>query len=96
MVFRISVLVLPLNVTTSRDSYAWNYRELAIPFALGDSLITFGTGTPDPWICNWQPQPLNHPCNFNICRGRQLNILIFAQIEPGPGLHKSVHLDNFY
>ena len=29
---------LPLNVTAPRDSYAWNYRELATLLALNESL----------------------------------------------------------
>ena len=43
-----SVLVLPLDVTTPRDSYAWNYRELATLFTLGESLVMPGTRTTDP------------------------------------------------
>ena len=37
-----SVQVLTLNVTTSRDSYAWNYRELATLLTLSESLAKDG------------------------------------------------------
>ena len=33
-----SVQVIPLDVTTPRDSYAWNYRELATLLTLSESL----------------------------------------------------------
>ena len=33
-----SVQVLPLDVTTFRDSYAWNYRELVTLLTLSESL----------------------------------------------------------
>ena len=32
-----SVQVLPLDVTTPRDSYTWNYRELATLLVLSES-----------------------------------------------------------
>ena len=44
-----SVLVLPLDVTSPRDSYAWNYRELATLLTLNESLVMPGTRTTDPW-----------------------------------------------
>ena len=34
--------VLPLEVTTHRDSYAWNYIELTIFLALSESLAEGG------------------------------------------------------
>ena len=34
--------MLPLDVTTPRDSYAWNYRELATLLALCESLAEGG------------------------------------------------------
>ena len=37
-----SVQVLPLDVTTTRDSYAWDYRELAFLFTLSESLAENG------------------------------------------------------
>ena len=37
-----SVHVLPLDVTTPRDSYAWNCRELATLLALSESLAEVG------------------------------------------------------
>ena len=47
-----SVLVLPLDVTTPRDSYAWNYRELATLLTLGESLVMSGAPTMDTWVCS--------------------------------------------
>ena len=47
-----SVLVLPLDVTTPRDSSTWNYRELATLSTLGESLIMSGTRTTGPWVCS--------------------------------------------
>ena len=42
--FRLSssVQVLPFDVTTPRDSYAWNYRELATVLILSESLAKGG------------------------------------------------------
>ena len=37
-----SVQVLPLGVTTPRDSYTWNYRELATLLTLSESLAEAG------------------------------------------------------
>ena len=37
-----SVQVLPLDVATPRNSYAWNYRELATRLTLGESLAEVG------------------------------------------------------
>ena len=37
-----SIRVLSLNVTTPRDSYAWNYRELATLLILSESLAKVG------------------------------------------------------
>ena len=37
-----SVQVLPLDVTTPRDSHAWNYRELATLLTLSESLAEVG------------------------------------------------------
>ena len=34
--------MLPLDVTTPRDSYAWNYRELATLLTLSESLAEVG------------------------------------------------------
>ena len=34
--------MLPLDVTTPRDSYAWNYRALATLFTLRESLAEGG------------------------------------------------------
>ena len=58
-----SVLGLPLDVTTPRDSYAWNYRELATLPTLCESLVRSGTGTTDPWVCKSAPlttEPSSH------------------------------------
>ena len=38
----VSSQVLPLDVTTPRDFYAWNYRELATLLALSESLAEVG------------------------------------------------------
>ena len=38
----INVQVLPLGVTRTRDSDAWNYRGLAILFTLNESLASDG------------------------------------------------------
>ena len=37
-----SVQVFPLDVTTPRDSYAWNYRELATRLTLSELLAEVG------------------------------------------------------
>ena len=36
--FSTSVQIIPLDVTTPPDSYAWNYRELATLLTLRESL----------------------------------------------------------
>ena len=37
-----SIQVLPLDVITPRDSYAWNYRELGTLLTLSESLAEVG------------------------------------------------------
>ena len=39
-----SVQVLPLNMTTPRDSYPWNYRELVTVLTLSECLAKGGFG----------------------------------------------------
>ena len=60
-----SVMVLPFNVTTPRDSYAWSYRELATLLTLGESLVMPGTRTTDPRVCSQRLYQLSHPLTLN-------------------------------